>query len=570
MRNLIFKKLYLLSEKEKKAKQVSFNPDTTVVIGANDTGKSSLLKSLYHTLGAEVDFHRDWLEANVISVLLLEIDGQEILVLRYQNLYAIFNVESELMHVSRSITKGLSPYLSELFDFNLRLKHSSSKKHTLATPAFQYLPYYVDQDNGWGKPWASFESLKHFSSWKRDFLDYHSGIKPKEYYRLSTDITEISRSISEKSSESNTLKIAKANIEANQKAVLFDIDPVVFKKDIDKLLQMCNILNEEEERYRQELTAVRNKENILRSQLDIARKSLKEIEKDYEFTLKSLDTDQVECPTCGTSFDNSLLNRFSLVEDAESCRQLVLDISKDLEEIPREIDELESKYFQKQIEQRELQSLLEEKRGEIKLRDVIRSESQKEIRHTFEDSIDECENSISELSKREKELKKERNSYTDKERTDAIKKTYNNFMLESLPLIEVFGLSEDDYRDIPTEIKETGSDHPRALLAYYYSFLKTMQRHSTSMYFPVVIDSPNQQDQDEENLLKIMEFAINRKPESTQLILGSVELYGVDYSGYTIELKDKRQLLQGSEYEVLRPFVRGLLDKAIDSIAQQP
>ena len=47
-------------------------------------------------------------------------------------------------------------------------------------------------------------------------------------------------------------------------------------------------------------------------------------------------------------------------------------------------------------------------------------------------------------------------------------------------------------------ISETGSALPRALLAYYFTFLKIMNIYSTSTFCPIIIDSPNQQEQDKD------------------------------------------------------------------------
>jgi recombinational DNA repair ATPase RecF len=61
MKRLVFRELKLISYKEERARRVAFHPRRTAIIGDNDTGKSSILKSLYRTLGAtchtSLDFH---------------------------------------------------------------------------------------------------------------------------------------------------------------------------------------------------------------------------------------------------------------------------------------------------------------------------------------------------------------------------------------------------------------------------------------------------------------------------------------------------------------------------------
>ena len=61
MKNLRFHELLLASEVEKTARRVRFHKDATVIRGDNDTGKSSIIKSLYRTLGAEPqNIHARW------------------------------------------------------------------------------------------------------------------------------------------------------------------------------------------------------------------------------------------------------------------------------------------------------------------------------------------------------------------------------------------------------------------------------------------------------------------------------------------------------------------------------
>jgi hypothetical protein len=57
--------------------------------------------------------------------------------------------------------------------------------------------------------------------------------------------------------------------------------------------------------------------------------------------------------------------------------------------------------------------------------------------------------------------------------------------------LDVLTMSEKSYKKITSKIAETGSGNPRALLAYYFSILEVMKEFSTSMFCPIVIDSPN-------------------------------------------------------------------------------
>ena len=64
MSKLVFEELYLFSCSEKKAKVITFSPLKNVItssaVDGTDRGKSVIMKSLYHTLGADCYFEDKW------------------------------------------------------------------------------------------------------------------------------------------------------------------------------------------------------------------------------------------------------------------------------------------------------------------------------------------------------------------------------------------------------------------------------------------------------------------------------------------------------------------------------
>ena len=68
MKNLKFKEIYLISNVERKARKIVFSPHLNIILGKNRNGKSSLLKSLYWTMGADpAKMHEKWINANTVS-----------------------------------------------------------------------------------------------------------------------------------------------------------------------------------------------------------------------------------------------------------------------------------------------------------------------------------------------------------------------------------------------------------------------------------------------------------------------------------------------------------------------
>ena len=70
MKRLILRKLIVISQNESKSLEIPFSVGLNIVIGGNKTGKSSLIKSIFTTLGCECPkVETDW--KNLISESIL-------------------------------------------------------------------------------------------------------------------------------------------------------------------------------------------------------------------------------------------------------------------------------------------------------------------------------------------------------------------------------------------------------------------------------------------------------------------------------------------------------------------
>lgn len=111
---------------------------------------------------------------------------------------------------------------------------------------------------------------------------------------------------------------------------------------------------------------------------------------------------------------------------------------------------------------------------------------------------------------------------------------------------------------------ETGSDQPRAVLAYDLAFLHTVHEFDNSFTAPMVIDSPNQQDQDKVNVAAVVKLIVENIPESGQTILGSVSLHGVSPGNAKVyEFTEKLSVLRASEFETASARMAPLIQKAV-------
>jgi hypothetical protein len=108
-----------------------------------------------------------------------------------------------------------------------------------------------------------------------------------------------------------------------------------------------------------------------------------------------------------------------------------------------------------------------------------------------------------------------------------------------------------------------GSEGPRGIIAYYYAFLHTARRYSSSAFCPIVIDAPNQQGQDD--MERVMRFIIDKRPADSQVVVATEDLFGLTEADATIVHVGKRanQLLDEDSYDEVSDIVRPYLGQLI-------
>ena len=181
MKKLRFHELLLLSRSEQRARREPFHPRATVIRGSNGTGKSSLVKSIYWAMGAEpATVHPRWKDANVTASLRFSLDDVGYRMIRFSDRLTLFDSDDRLIRVFADISTDAANFFADFFDFHLLLNARGNDMQ--ATPAFLFLPFYLDQDGGWTKPHASFANLQQFASPRKDMLAFHCGIRPSAYY----------------------------------------------------------------------------------------------------------------------------------------------------------------------------------------------------------------------------------------------------------------------------------------------------------------------------------------------------------------------------------------------------
>lgn len=561
MKEFKLNEILLISLKELKAKKVKFHPNRTIILGRNSVGKSCLIKSIYNTFGAEPQkLHPNWKEANVISLIHFSIEKENFSIIKSNKNYCLFDSDSKKIGQYNRVSE-LGNHLAELLDFKIKLPNKDGEIIT-PPPAYLFLPYYADQDKSWQSNWSSFSKL-YLPNVKLDIINYHTGIKPNQYYEAKNELGLVNDGIQIIEKDVSIVKNLLKNLKEKLSQIEFSITIQDFQDEIKELLISCEELNKVQNKHKQDLTVLYNQKINLEAQLEITKRALYETNKDYEFAVHEID-ECISCPSCGADYENNFSERFGIAQDEQRCLDFIIELKEELEKIDQKISTINNVFSLKNKELAEIEKILESKKETIKLKDIIESEGKREMKELFEAEINVYNDELKEKLLLQSELEKEVKKFEDKIHSNKIRLEYRDLMSKNLVNLNVHSLSEKYYKRIDSSIQESGSATPRALMAYYYSILNVIKKYGSSAFCPIIIDSPNQQGQDKENLPRLIKFIIDKQPKDSQLILGLEELPSGQKNEYIIELKEERSLLQTSEFDnvlsEIKPYLKEIIE----------
>jgi hypothetical protein len=560
MKRLRFESLELLSLRERKARKIEFHPLMTVITGTNDVGKSSVIKSLYWAFGASpAIIHPTWSAANVKAMVTFTVDGVRYRILRDNGVIGIFEGDGRMALVTNQITKELAPYLAGLLDFQLVLTNRQGAPE-IPPPAYAFLPFFIDQDSGWTKPLDSFDSLFQYADFRKPLLEFHTGILPNEYYQLEAERRRLQ--IEQRALESDRRAIQKA-VERFKLEVKFDgleLSIEGHEQAIEQLLLRIQPVRELRQERARQLAASQDERLLIQQQLQIVRASIVELERDATFAGEL--PEEVLCPTCGTHHHNDFANRYGIVQDREACFEFFSHARARVTDLTSRAVKAEMDLRQADKTIAEIQASIAMKRGDISLFEVIESRGRRIASDMFDGQIYELNSQIGQILADINDIAANIDKLKDKSRRDTILRFYSELIIRYLKRLDVTNFSSDEVSKIPAKIRETGSDLPRAILAYFLAITQTISKYSSSVFAPIVIDSPNQQDQDDTNVAKMIDLIISERPDQAQVILGTVSLHGrkVD-DGKIIDLTEKKSVLKATDFADVSASMRPYLNQ---------
>lgn len=551
-----FSRLSLLSNKERRGLQIDLSNPVTVLVAGNGFGKSAILKSLYDALGAKPHkIDQTWRDAKVTALLEFMVGGTPYAALKSGDRYTILDGARTVLISTTHVVSELGPFFANLLSFSLVLA-DKKEQVKIPPPSYIFSPYYVDQDASWQKPWNSFTDLAMFPKASKPLSEYHSGLRPNSFYEAKAQRDLLKADLAKIELERSAITQALAKITVSMPTTLVAIDLDVFREETERLVAEGQSLHNAQAKYRNKLGALNEEFHLWSEQVAVIEAALIEIDASFKDALE--EAPHVECPMCGQHYSNHIADQFELVTDKDellqtlqTSREKMKDLSSKLAAQRHKIDEVESSIDR-------INRLLAVNRQDVSLRDLITAQGRREAHRVLMERMTELDAGAGEKQRLIADAEQRMKDAERPKRKQDIKYYFNEKLKEFATDLD-FDLPEKMRDPIQGLQIGRGSVGPRALAAYYYAFLYTVRKHGTSAFCPIVIDAPNQQGQDKGHLEQIMTFLLQKRPQDTQVILGTEALTD-SRDGHRVDISnEKKRVLRedvyGSILEYMSPFL---------------
>ncbi len=516
MKSFLFESIWMLSRKDRRARRVEFHEKKNLIWGRNHTGKSSLVKTLFLTLGAKTQGNLSKWDEQTVSLVSFRVDTRRFQALHSAGIRALF--ENGVLIVATSEYSEWSAAFADATGFNLVLTDKKGQS-VPADPRCFFLPFYINQDGSWQAGWDTFTGLQQFSRPIGSILEYFSGIKPPEYYEAKAKRDGEQRLLDESKKERGFLDKAQERFGKKLPFSGPKIDPENFKTEIAQLTLEITELNKAQEKLRDQSVSQRDLLASIHLQIRLANDTIRAYEGDAKY-LRTESREALVCPICNAEHSEPFMDLLTFADDARSLREITARLEKDAREIEnklqltvREIGALEGQY-------NHISKLLDTRRGELQFRQVVESMGAEQALQAFEEERLVLNAEIFKHSEAVEMHTALMNKLSDKKRSAAILTEYREAYAAALVHLNL-PRTDSDRIGLSSRPDDSGSGGPRAILAYYSALWHVCCGKAGSFTIPLVIDSPNQQGQDDVNLPKVIKFISENLPANTQLILGS-------------------------------------------------
>lgn len=549
MKRLTIKKLIVISQSESRSLEVPFENGLNIILGGNKTGKSSIIKSIFTTLGCECKrIESDWKKLISAYLLFFKYGEKQYCVVRQGKKYRIFENSGDAYSCIIE-TEAFHEYSNGLMDIlEITMPCISNKGEQFnVTPPILFRFQYIDQDEGWSKIADSFNNVAYIKDWRANTNKYVCGYLNDMYFKLQAQKAELTMEKEDKKKELNYNQnfVSRITSTLTQIENIESVEEVT--TDIESLLAKAEELRKMQFSYNAEMTVLENDIYVNQQKLHVVEHNLTETKKDIEFAMTQ--EDELICPICGTIYSNGLEQQLNITSDYAHCEKLIKELTNSISIATEKLEELKEKYNGVFLEIQSIEQKVQNSQELLSYSFFYKNKGQYEIYESckrqlevLEQEIDLYVSKIAIIDEKTDQMKTRKRS---KEISEKIKE-YCGILADAINVPKTF----IELRDFVQQINRTGSETPRLVYMYQSAlYLYNLNRANSPFNF-YVVDTPNQQGQDAENLESIFKSLELFLSEDGQVIVGTERKTGVEEkASNVITLTEKRRCLNNINYD---------------------
>ncbi len=571
-RTVVFNALWLLSERDARARHLTFNPTTNLFAGDNGMGKSRVIKHLVWALGCEPpkraagDF-----DSNTIAVVAVTIGKVQRTFVRQKRGRAVFDRDGKLILATASASRW-NEYFAEEFEFPLKLQRHDDEGFGLAGPSYAMLPFYIDQDGGWGVKWTNFTDLTQFTNWKTAVFNSFSGVKPPAYVRNQLLRDEASYKLRQAKAQVRVQETSYERVVAMLPPESTVIDEALFAEQLKEIAVKAQTLKKEQGIVRAELMMLAQERQQRTSELHTALESEKSLVEDIAYLADFSDNQELVCPTCSHVHTTSFCARQTLAVDAHEIHEAAVKLQSILENLKLKEAELQRRLSAVAENLRDLSASLNVKQDGGGVADVIAAKSRDTLERAYRATKNDLAAQVDTLAEEKQTYEEELAKLTEKGREKRIKEFFEEAFISAADVLDV------DKREIGKKLKigerppaASGSYMPRAVLATHLALLATRSEYGVGCEFPFIVDTPQQSGQDPASLGRMLDAILVSSGSGQRMVATESipEGWEPPKDCKVMRFTEKRNLLREAEFkesaEAVGTLVKAMRDALVAS-----
>lgn len=502
--HLKIRKFSILDSLNSKAFHETFKKGLNLIVGEKDSGKTSLARAIMYTFGCDVrNFELQNQNSNLCFIIEFTVNQSDYILVRRKlvkkgkgkNYFKLFSDNESYTYFS---TKDFKEKLNEVLNIELETLDKQGQK-TKLYPNHLFLPFYMDQDYSWQTYLSStFSNVKFVNNYKKIILEFYTGMRSNEYYRLSLRKNEQKKRLLYTDSLIESKKAILQENLANMK-IIEDVDVAKFQEKYKIVLSVYeNIVSTEhklKDKYNKSLYEQNRMENQI-AQLDQVINQI--IPEELE----------AHCPNCNQLIHKEMSDNYELLLKKENLinerEKLVLLFMENRNELSIIKSELKNTL--------EKESALNEKLNatnkSVSLSDRAESYAFSQVNIKLEKEVNELISKREEIEE-ELELVEKQLSELNK---NSIHEKYQKLMISAFEELDIPFSFNAYYRTNfeSVNINQSGLSKVQAFLSQYLSIYEIIEKNELCTSLPMYIDTYIKDDFSKNDFNQTTDFLVSK------------------------------------------------------------